>query len=155
MREPVPVARVDEIAMPKPDRNVSPTSELIVRVMRIVRTCPDATEDVLELILLVSQIEALTQVDQGYRHARRVIARLRHPLWDMAPEQREALRRAGEAIKAACRLDERDIPKNPLDDLAEIDRTQVGRSLAAALGDEFTPAQLARVTGAVMAIVQT
>jgi hypothetical protein len=123
--------------------------------MRIVRTCPDATSDVLELILLVSQIEALTNVDHGYRHARRVIARLRNPLWDMSPEQRETLRRAGEAIKAACRLEEHDIPSDPLDDLVETDREQVGRSLAAALGDELTPAQLARVTGAVMAIVQT
>lgn len=141
--------------MPKPDRSPSPTSELIVRVMRIVRTCPEATDDVLELILLVGQIEAATHVDPGYRHARRVIARLRHPLWDLPPEGRETLRRAGEAIREACRLDEAEIPDDPLGDLAGIDRAQVGRGLAATLGGEFTPAQLARVTGAVMAIIQT
>ncbi len=137
--------------MPKPARHASPATELIARVMRIVRTCPDATNDVLELILLTSQIEALTNVDRGYRDARRVIARLRNPLWDLSPNQRQSLHTAAEAIRTACRLDEDEIPADPLADKGERQRIEEG--LVAALSGEFSDAQLARVTGAVMAIL--
>lgn len=137
--------------MPKPPRHASPATELIARVMRIVRTCPEATNDVLELVLLTSQIEALTNVDRGYRDARRVIARLRNPLWDLSPSQRESLHTAAEAIRAACSLDEDEIPEDPLADKGERQRIEEG--LTAALSGEFSDAQLARVTGAVMAIL--
>ncbi len=40
--------------MADPRRHASPTTELIARLMRIVRTCPEATADVLELPLAVS-----------------------------------------------------------------------------------------------------
>lgn len=137
--------------MPPPSRHASPATELIARVMRIVRTCPEATNDVLELILLTSQIEALTNVDRGYRDARRVIARLRNPLWDLSPDQRDTLRVAAESIRVACRLDEDDIPEDPLADKGERQRIEEG--LVTALGGEFSEAQIARVTGAVMAIM--
>ena len=66
--------------MAEPRSHASPTTELIARLMRVVRTCPEATADVLELVLLVSQIEAIPVIDRDYRDARRGIARLRHPL---------------------------------------------------------------------------
>lgn len=135
--------------MAKPTRHASPATELIARVMRIVRTCPEATHDVLELILLTSQIEALTSVDRDYRDAKRVIARLRNPLWDMSPDQRETLLRAAETIRLACRLEESEIPEDPLADKGE--RQRIEESLALALQGEFSEAQIARVTGAVMA----
>lgn len=141
--------------MAKAARPASPTSELIMRVMRIVRTCPEATSDVLELVLLVGQIEALANVDHGYRQARRVIARLRQPLWDMSPDQREALARAADAIQAACRLKDADVPADALADFSEEDdRARIEVGLGTALGAEFSPAQIARVTGAVVAILQ-
>ncbi|ACA20500.1 conserved hypothetical protein [Methylobacterium sp. 4-46] len=133
-------------------RHASPATALIARLMRIVRTCPEATADVLELVLLVSQIEALTAVDRDYRDAKRVIARLRHPLWDMAPDQRAVLRRAADTIREVCGLAEADIPPDPIADAGE--RERVEAQLAAALAAEFTPAQIAKVTGAVMAVLQ-
>ncbi|WP_043749903.1 hypothetical protein [Methylobacterium nodulans] len=139
--------------MADPPRHASPTTQLIARLMRVVRTCPDATADVLELVLLVSQIEALTNVDRDYRDARRMIARLRHPLWDMTPDQRATLLRAADTIKDACGLSERDIPADPIGDAGE--RERIGTQLAAALAGEFTPAQIAKVTGAVMAVLQS
>ena len=139
--------------MTRSTRHASPATELIARVMRIVRTCPEATNDVLELILLTSQIEAMTNVDQGYRDARRVISRLRNPLWEMGPDQREALLTAAETIRVACRLEEADIPADPLADTGE--RQRVEHGLATALRGEFSEAQIARVTGAVTAIMMS
>ncbi|TNC16338.1 hypothetical protein FF100_03560 [Methylobacterium terricola] len=133
-------------------RRASPTTELIARLMRIVRTCPEATADVLELVLLVSQIEAIPVVDRDYRDAKRVIARLRQPLWDMTLDQREVLRKAADTIRDACRLREADIPSDPIGDAGE--RARIERGLAAALAGEFTPAQIARVTGAALSVLQ-
>ncbi|MFD0934485.1 hypothetical protein ACFQ12_04715, partial [Methylobacterium trifolii] len=110
---------------------LSPTQELIGRVMRIVRTCPEAASEVLELMFLVSQIEASTTVDREYRDARRVISRLRNPLWEMGPGDRDALLAAAETIRRVCRLDEADIPHTPISDAGE--RQRVERRLAAAL----------------------
>ncbi|WP_407519891.1 hypothetical protein [Methylobacterium oryzisoli] len=139
--------------MAESSRHASPTTALIARLMRVVRTCPEATADVLELVLLVSQVEALTNVDRDYRDAKRVIARLRHPLWDMSPDQRATLRRAADTIRDACGLAESDIPADPIGDAGERQRIEV--QLGTALSGEFTPAQIARVTGAVMAVLQS
>lgn len=138
--------------MAEPLRPRSPTQELIARVLRIVRASPQAASEVLELMFLVSQIEALTSVDREYRDARRVISRLRNPLWDMGPADRETLLRAAETIRKACNLKEKDIPVTPLADLGE--RERIERHLAAALGDELDAATIARVTGAVSAALQ-
>lgn len=138
--------------MVEPRRQLSPTQELISRVMRIVRACPEAAAEVLELMFLVSQIEALTSVDREYRDARRVISRLRNPLWDMGPAERENLLAAAETIRKACRLKESDIPPTPIADVGE--RERIERGLAAALAGEFSAAQIARVTGAVAAVLQ-
>lgn len=138
------------MAESRPQR--SPTQELIARVLRIVRSSPDAASEVLELMFLVSQIEALTSVDREYRDARRVISRLRNPLWDMGPTDREQLLKAAETIRKACGLKEKDIPTTPIADLGE--RERIERHLAAALGKEFDAVQLARVTGAVAAALQ-
>ncbi len=138
--------------MADPRRHASPTTELIARLMRIVRTCPEATADVLELVLLVSQIEAIPAVDRDYRDAKRVIARLRQPLWAMTPDQRQVLRKAADTIRDACRLSESDIPTDPIGDAGE--RARIERGLASALAGEFTPAQIARVTGATLAVLQ-
>jgi hypothetical protein len=71
-----------------PERTYSPLTQLITLVMRIGRKCPEVQGDMLEIMLLVSQIQAHVGIDHGYRHARRVIARLRHPLWDdLTPEE--------------------------------------------------------------------
>ncbi|GJE59424.1 hypothetical protein [Methylobacterium trifolii] len=131
---------------------LSPTQELIGRVMRIVRTCPEAASEVLELMFLVSQIEASTTVDREYRDARRVISRLRNPLWEMGPGDRDALLAAAETIRRVCRLDEADIPHTPISDAGE--RQRVERRLAAALAGEFDAGQIARVTGVVAAVLQ-
>ena len=133
-------------------RQRSPTQELIARVLRIVRSSPEAASEVLELIVLASRIEALTTVDREYRDARRVISRLRHPLWDMGPSEREVLLRAAEVIRKACDLEEKDIPATPIADLGE--RERIERHLAAALGTDFDAVQLARVTGAVAAALE-
>ncbi|MEA1832448.1 hypothetical protein U8607_10155 [Methylobacterium durans] len=138
--------------MTAPRRPMSPTQELISRVMRIVRICPDAAAEVLELMFLVSQIEALTTVDREYRDARRVISRLRNPLWDLSPAERETLLRAAETIRKACRLKESEIPSTPIADVGE--RERIERGLALALAGEFNAAQIARVTGAVAAVLQ-
>lgn len=130
----------------------SPTQELIARVLRIVRSSPEAASDVLELMFLVSQIEALTSVDREYRDARRVISRLRHPLWEMSPTDREHLLKAAEAIRKACDLTEKDIPSTPFADLGE--RERIEKHLVAALGRDFDAVQIARVTGAVAAALQ-
>lgn len=130
----------------------SPTQELMARALRIVRASPQAAAEVLELMFLVSQIEALTTVDREYRDARRVISRLRNPLWDMGPSERETLLRAAETIRKACDLTEKDIPATPIADLGE--RERIERHLVAAFGDEMDPVQLARVSGAVAAALQ-
>ena len=72
---------VARMAASKP--KLSPSQELMARLMRIVRSCPDAASEVLELMFLVSQIEAATTIDRDYRDAKRVISRLRNPLWEM------------------------------------------------------------------------
>lgn len=124
----------------------------MARILRIVRACPDAASEILELITLVSQVEAATAVDPHYRDARRVIARLRAPLWEMGPTDRETLRAAAETIRKVCRLKEADIPASPIADAGE--RARVQERLAATLAGEFTPAQIARVTGIVAAALQ-
>jgi hypothetical protein len=47
--------------------------------MRIGRKCPEVQGDILEIMLLVSQIQAHVGIDHGYRHAHRMIARVRNP----------------------------------------------------------------------------
>ncbi|GJE53659.1 MULTISPECIES: hypothetical protein [Methylobacterium] len=138
--------------MAEPNRPRSPTQELIARVLRIVRASPDAASEMLELMFLVSQIEALTSVDREYRDARRVISRLRNPLWDMGPADRENLLKAAETIRKVCNLKEKDIPVTPLADLGE--RERIERHLVAVLGKELDAVQIARVTGAVAAALQ-
>ncbi|MCJ2075850.1 hypothetical protein MKK68_09305 [Methylobacterium sp. E-016] len=138
--------------MSAPRRSMTPTQELISRVMRIVRACPDAASEVLELMFLVGQIEAATHVDRDYRDARRVVSRLRNPLWEMGPTDRGALLAAAETIRRVCGLDETDIPVTPTSDAGE--RARVERSLAAALEGELDAAQIARVTGVVAAALQ-
>ena len=133
-------------------RPMSPTQELIARVMRIVRICPAAASEVLELMFLVSQIEALTTVDREYRDARRVISRLRNPLWEMGPTERDHLLKAADTIRKACGLKDGDIPATPITDLGE--RERIERHLVATLGGELDAAQMARVTGAVSAALQ-
>lgn len=120
--------------------------------MKIVRKSPEAASDVLELMFLVSQIEALTTVDREYRDARRVISRLRNPLWEMSPTDREHLRTAAEAIRKACDLSEKDIPSTPFADLGE--RERIEKHLVAALGRDLDAVQIARVAGAVAAALQ-
>ncbi|GJD35580.1 hypothetical protein [Methylobacterium aerolatum] len=138
------------MAAPRP--KLTPSQELMTRLLRIVRACPEAAAEVLELITLVSQVEAATAVDPRYRDARRVIARLRTPLWDMGPADRETLRAAAETIRRVCRLKEDDIPASPTADAGE--RERISERLAAALGGELSPTQLARVTGVVAAALQ-
>ncbi|MCJ2011266.1 hypothetical protein [Methylobacterium sp. J-076] len=138
------------MAAPRP--KLSPSQELMARVLRIVRACPDAASEVLELITLVSQVEAATAVDPRYRDARRVIARLRNPLWEMGPADRDSLLRAAETIRRVCHLKEDDIPASPIADAGE--RVRVEERLAAALSGEFSAAQIARVTGVVAAALQ-
>lgn len=131
---------------------LSPSQELMARIMRIVRTCPEAAGEMLELMFLVSQIEAATSVDREYRDAKRVISRLRNPLWEMGPADREKLLTAAEAIRRVCRLAEDEIPSVPLADAGE--RARVEARLQAALADEFDAGQIARVTGIVAAVLQ-
>lgn len=133
-------------------RALSPTQELTARVLRIVRLCPQAAGEMLELMFLVGQIEALATVDRDYRDARRVISRLRDPPWDMGPEERKALLRAAETIRAVCRLKDADIPVTASADIDE--RARVERDLAAVLSGELSADQIARVTGAVAAVLQ-
>lgn len=133
-------------------RTLTPSQDLIARVMRIVRTCPAAASEMLELMFLVSQIEAATQVDPAYRDARRMISRLRNPLWEMGPADRDALRNAAETIRRVCRLEEGDIPATPIADAGE--RGRIEGRLAAALAGTFDAGQIARVTGVVSAILQ-
>ncbi|MCJ2088705.1 hypothetical protein MKK88_22385 [Methylobacterium sp. E-005] len=131
---------------------LSPSQELMARIMRIVRTCPEAAGEMLELMFLVSQIEAATSVDREYRDAKRVISRLRNPLWDMGPADREKLLSAAEAIRRVCRLAEDEIPSAPIADAGE--RARVEARLNAALAGELDAAQIARVTGIVAAVLQ-
>lgn len=138
--------------MTEPRRRLSPIQELTARVLRIVRICPDAAGEVLELMFLVGQIEALATVDSDHRDARRVIARLRNPVWELAPAERKVLLEAAEAIRTACRLQESDIPVTPTADIDE--RARVEHGLAAVLSSELSAAQIARVTGAVAAVLQ-
>ncbi len=120
--------------------------------MRVVRACPQAASEVLELVYLASRIEAATQADHAYRDAKRVISRLRNPLWERGPADREALLAAAETIRRVCRIDEADIPVTPVADAGE--RARVEARLAAMLKDELEPAALARVTGIVAAALQ-
>ena len=138
--------------MAPPRSRMSPTQELIARVMRIVRACPEAANEVLELMFLVSQIEAATTVDREYRDARRVISRLRAPLWDMGPADRDTLLKAAETIRRVCDLPDKEIPSTPLADLGE--RERVEQALTQALAGTLDRAQIARVTGAVAAALQ-
>jgi hypothetical protein len=138
--------------MAAPRRPLSPSQELMARILRIVRACPEAASEVLELITLVSQVEAATAVDPRYRDARRVIARLRHPLWEMGPADRETLLAAAETIRRVCRLKEEEIPASPIADAGERDR--VAERLATAFDGELSATQLARVTGIVAAALQ-
>lgn len=138
--------------MAPPRSRMSPTQELIARVMRIVRACPEAANEVLELMFLVSQIEAATSIDREYRDAKRVISRLRNPLWEMGPPDREKLLAAAETIRRVCRLPEDQIPPVPIADAGE--RARVEARLAVALAGEFDAAQIARVTGVVAAVLQ-
>ncbi len=138
--------------MSAPKSKLSPSQELMARIMRIVRTCPEAASEVLELMFLVSQIEAATTVDREYRDARRVISRLRNPLWEMGPSDREKLLSAAETIRRVCRLAEHQIPPTPIAEAGE--RARVEQRLAAALAGEFDAAQIARVTGVVAAVLQ-
>jgi len=131
---------------------LSPSQELMARIMRIVRACPEAAGEMLELMFLVSQIEAATTVDREYRDAKRVISRLRNPLWDMGPADREKLLSAAEAIRRVCRLAEDEIPSMPLADAGE--RARVEARLHSALAGELDAAQIARVTGIVAAVLQ-
>jgi hypothetical protein len=131
---------------------LSPSQELMARLMRIVRSCPDAASEVLELMFLVSQIEAATSIDREYRDAKRVISRLRNPLWEMGPPDREKLLAAAETIRRVCRLPEDQIPPAPIADAGE--RARVEARLAVALAGEFDAAQIARVTGVVAAVLQ-
>lgn len=135
-----------------PRARMSPTQELIARMMRIVRACPEAANEVLELMFLVSQIEASTTVDRDYRDARRVISRLRAPLWEMGPADREALLKAAETIRRACDLSDADIPAMPGADLGE--RARIEAVLSQTLAGELSAAQIARVAGAVAAAIQ-
>ncbi|MGU3542817.1 hypothetical protein [Methylobacterium sp. A52T] len=138
------------MAAPKP--KLTPSQELMARIMRIVRSCPEAASEVLELMFLVSQIEAATAVDRDYRDAKRVISRLRNPLWEMGPTDREKLLAAAETIRRVCRLAEDEIPPVPVADAGE--RARVEGRLAAALAGEFDAAQIARITGIVAAALQ-
>jgi hypothetical protein len=139
-----------------PISSFTPLSELITRVMRIGRKCPDASSDVLEIMLLVSQIQAHVGVDHGYRHARRVIARLRHPLWDdLTEDELAVLNRAAGAIQRACKLDDAEIPDDkggPPDD--SVSRHILHDGLAAAMGDELSADQIERITARVAALLR-
>ena len=142
---------VARMAVPK--SKLSPSQELMARLMRIVRTCPEAASEVLELMFLVSQIEAATDVDREYRDAKRVISRLRNPLWEMGPH------RPGEAARRR-RDDPPGLPPRRGRDSRHADspmpgeRARVEARLAAALAGEFDAAQIARVTGVVAAALQ-
>ena len=85
--------------------------------------------------------------------AKRVISRLRNPLWEMGPTDRAKLLAAAETIRRVCRLAEDEIPPMPTADAGE--RARVEARLAAALAGEFDAAQIARVTGIVAAALQT
>ena len=138
--------------MAVPRSKLSPSQELMARLMRIVRTCPEGAGEILELMFLVSQIEAATTIDREYRDAKRVISRLRNPLWEMGPADREKLHSAAEAIRRVCRLAEDAIPPVPIADAGE--RARVEARLKSALAGEFDAAQIARVTGIVAAVLQ-
>lgn len=138
------------MASPRP--KLSPSQDLMARLMRIVRACPEAATEVLELMFLVSQIEALSGVDREYRDARRVISRLRNPLWEMGPADRETLLAAAETIRRVCRLSEGEIPVAPHADAGE--RARVEGRLRTALAGELDAGQIARVTGVVAAVLQ-
>ncbi len=139
-------------AMAEPSRLKSPIQELTARVLRIVRVSPQAACEVLELMFLVGQIEALTTIDRDYRDARRIISRLRNPLWDLGPTERETLLVAADVILKSCGLKDTDIPAVPIADLGE--RERIERHIAAALRNELDAAQIARITGAVTAALQ-
>lgn len=140
--------------MPPTTQVPSPLVELITLVMKIGRKCPDAQGDILELMLLVSQIQAYVGIDHGYRHAKRVIARLRNPLWDdLTPEERDVLNHAAGAIKRACKLTDADIPPDGREEPPPryiATRDMVHGGLQAALGEELSEAQIARIATTVM-----
>lgn len=140
--------------MPPTPQVPSALVELITLVMKIGRKCPDAQGDILELMLLVSQIQAYVGIDHGYRHAKRVISRLRNPLWDdLTPEEREVLNHAAGAIKRACKLTDADIPDDGAVEPSPrytATREIVQGGLQAVLGEELSEAQIARIATTVM-----
>ena len=145
------MGRVD---MP-PERTYSPLTQLITLVMRIGRKCPDAQGDILEIMLLVSQIQAHVGIDHGYRHARRVIARLRNPLWnDLTPDELAVLGEAAGAIQRACKLTDGDLDEPDDGEPAMPARVALFRALHGTFGREFNEAQIARLTDTVMSVLK-
>jgi len=138
-----------------PERTFSPLGQLITLVMRIGRKCPDVQGDILEIMLLVSQIQAHVGIDHGYRHARRVIARLRNPLWDeLTPEELAVLQAAANAIQRACKLDDSEIGEPDGAEPGMPARVALFGSLHRAFGGELSEAQVARLTDTVMDVLK-
>ncbi len=135
-----------------PARTYSPLTELVTLVMRIGRKCPDVQGDILEVMLLVSQIQAHVGIDHGYRHARRVVARLRNPLWDeLTPEELGVLGEAADAIQRACKLTDDEVddaePTVPA-------RVALFGALHRSFKGELTEAQIARMTDTAMSVIK-
>jgi hypothetical protein len=138
-----------------PERTYSPLTQLITLVMRIGRKCPEVQGDILEIMLLVSQIQAHVGIDHGYRHARRVIARLRHPLWDdLTPEELAVLGEAANAIQRACKLTDGDIDEPGDGEPAMPARVALFGALHGRFGGELTEAQIARLADTVMSVLK-
>jgi hypothetical protein len=131
-------------------------AELITIVMKVGRKCPAAQGDILELMLLVSQIEAYAGIDHGYRHGKHVIARLRHPMWsELTPEDREVLNQAADAIERACKLEATEAFSELGSPPDSAPSPEILRgSLEAAVGDELSPPQIARVVATVQALLR-
>ena len=130
----------------------SPLTEQVTLVMRIGRKCPDVQGDILEVMLLVSQIQAHVGIDHGYRHARRVVARLRNPLWDdLTPEELGVLQEAADAIQRACKLGDDEVddgePTVP-------PRVALFGALHRSFKGELTEAQIARMTDTAMNVIK-
>ncbi len=140
--------------------NIVPSAlaELITTIMKIGRKCPEAGGDILELMLLVSRIQACIGIDPGYDHAKRVIARLRNPLWDdLTPDEREVLRQAAEAIKRACKLKDADIPEDGEPEPGDRPPPSceiIKGGIEAEMRSELSEAQLARIATTVQTLMQ-
>src|SRR5918993_999456 len=90
--------------------------------------------------------QAHVGIDHGYRHARRVIARLRHPLWDdLTPEELAVLGEAANAIQRACKLTDGDIDEPGDGEPAMPARVALFGALHGRFGGELTEAQIARL----------